>query len=112
MKINNKMIEINSDYQFNNFGDFSLNFYLNETIPISLSYIFQNFTNIKEISFNENINKFTIIDMKGMFSGCSGLRNISFYPFEGKDLIDISYLFSDSDIKYVNLSFSKSNNLI
>ena len=112
IKIKNEIVEPNPNFQKFNFDNKTVYFYLEENNNISLSYMFKSIHNVINISFNENINNFSIIDMKGMFSDCPNLFSVSFYPFQGRDLIDISYLFSESSgLKYVNFSFFNSSKL-
>ena len=41
------------------------------------------------------MDNFYITDMKGMFSGCDYLEEVSFEDFKGQNVTDISFLFSD-----------------
>ena len=102
-----------SEYNFNNIQKNDVYFYLYENSSTSLSNMFENITKIIDFSFNSlSINNFTIINMKGMFSGCTSLKTISFYPFIGQYISDISYLFSYcNSLTSVNLSNFNSNSL-
>ena len=63
---NFKNIEINIVY-----------FFINETIPISLSHIFENITKLVDFSFNNKyMDNFIINNMSRMFSGCNSLKKI------------------------------------
>ena len=71
-------------------------FYLREKTPISLSHIFENVTKLIDFEFNyKYMDNFYITDMKGMFSGCDYLEEVSFEDFKGQNVTDISFLFSD-----------------
>ena len=109
---NDEITEPNSNNVFNNFRNYTVYFYLNETIPIYLSYMFDSVSIINDFSFNKNINKFNIIDMKTMFRNNYDLTTISFRPFQGKDLIDIFDLFSNCQhLKTVEFSSFDAGNL-
>ena len=75
--------------------------------------MFENITKMVDFSFNSlSINNFIITDMKGMFSNCTSIKAISFYPFYGKYISDISYLFSHcSSLTSINLSTFNSSSL-
>ena len=66
--------------------------------------MFENNNKLIDFSFNNNyMNNVNINSMKGMFSGCTSLTSISFYPFKGEDATDISFLFSDCvSLKSIN----------
>lgn len=84
-------------YYFSYCEDNKVYFYFDENKNINLSYLFKGIEDIIDFSFNEDyINNFKITEMQGMFMNCESLTNISFYPFEGNDLLNISYLFSDN----------------
>jgi len=109
MKIDNNIINPESELNFESIGNKTVYFYINETNPISLSYMFENITKLIDFSFNNNyINNFNIINLKGMFSGCRNLKKISFGQFRGDGVTDISYLFSCCDA-LLTASFSKFN---
>ena len=114
MKTDSYIMNPYSENRFYNLSKNQVYFYLDENKNIFLSYLFKGITKLIDFSFNKNyINtNFKIVDMKGMFSGCTSLKNISFYPFIGKDLIDISYLFSDcSSLKSIALTSLNSSNI-
>ena len=113
IKINDDIIEPNSVFSFDNITNFTVYFYLNETLPFSLSNMFQNNNQLVDFSFNEQYMKdFSVNDMKGMFSGCTSLTSISLYLPNAQNLTDISYLFSDCIyLNSINLSLLNSYNL-
>lgn len=87
MQIGSSLISPISKYRFHT-NENKIYFYLDESKNISLSYLFEGINELIDFSFNDKyINNFNIIDMKGMFSGCISLNNISFYSFKGKDLL-------------------------
>ena len=83
MKINDNsnIIRPNSEYIVDKKENNKIYFYLNKDKQISLSGLFENIPEIIDFSFNEeSINNFYITDINRMFSGCTSLTSISFYP--------------------------------
>ena len=115
MKINdyNRLVNPYSEYILDKSENNKIYFYLNKESHISLSSLFENIPEIIDFSFNnESINNFIITDINRMFSGCTSLKNISFFPFKGENLVDISYIFSNcTSLEYTNLSSLNSSNL-
>ena len=96
MKIENKIMEPNPEFYFNQAQNHIVFYYLLENSIISLSYLFENIKTLIDFSFNDKyINNFNIRDLRGMFFGCSSLKQISFGQFEGQNVTDISHLFSN-----------------
>ena len=115
MKINdyNSLVNPYSEYILDKSENNKIYFYLNKESHISLSSLFENIPEIIDFSFNnESINNFIITDINRMFSGCTSLKNISFFPFKGEYLVDISYIFSNcTSLEYIDLSSFNSSNL-
>ena len=96
MKIDKDIINPIYEYNFDNIEINRVYYYLNENISNSLSNIFENIDKITDFSFNNKyINDFIIIDIKGMFKGCTCLTSVSFNSFKGKNVTNISDLFSN-----------------
>ena len=96
MRIENQIMEPNSEFYFNQAQNHIVYYYILENNNISLSYLFENIITLIDFALNdEYINNFNIQDVQGMFFGCSVLKQISFGNFEGQNVTDISHLFSN-----------------
>ena len=113
MKIENKIMKPNSYYNFNNQGYNIVYYYLLKNVSIDLSYLFSDVYYLINFSFNKQyINNYNIINIKGMFYGCSSLLHINLQPLNTEKLTDISYLFSGcSSLKYISLSNMNTSNI-
>ena len=94
MKIENEIMKPRSNYTFIDIGYNIIYYFLVEDILIDLSYLFSEVEAVIYFSFNQKyINKYNIINLKGMFWDCTNLTNISFFILNTQNLTDISYLF-------------------
>ena len=75
MRIENQIMEPNSELYFNQAQNHIVYYYILENNIISLSYLFENIITLIDFAFNdEYINNFNIQDVQGMFFGCSVLK--------------------------------------
>ena len=95
MKINNDVLKPVLEFDFYNQSTSTVYFYIKKNESISLSYMFENIKDMKNISFNNVSNSDYIENMEGMLSGCSSLMPIDFSKFNLKKIKNISYLFSN-----------------
>jgi len=75
MRIENQIMEPNSELYFNQAQNHIVYYYILENNIISLSYLFENIITLIGFSFNDKyINNFNIWVIQGMFFGCSSLK--------------------------------------
>ena len=113
MKIDNNILSPISEYNIPINETINVYYYIKENYSISLSNIFENITRLVNFSFNDlNIDFYNITEMKRMFSGCSSLYYVDFYPFIGQNINDISGLFLQCQhLSSINFSTFKPNSL-
>lgn len=72
--------------------------------------LFENYSNLTKIIFNNCFNTSNVLDMAYMFSGCSQLKELDLCEFDTKQTIDMSSMFSGcSKLKSLNMkSFDTS----
>ena len=113
MKIDNNILSPISEYNIPINETINVYYYIKENYSISLSNFFENITRLVNFSFNDlNIDFYNITEMKRMFSGCSSLYYVDFYPFIGQNINDISGLFLQCQhLSSINFSTFKPNSL-
>jgi len=83
-----------SEYNFKKTGNNKVYYFILNNSDASFSNMFENINKLRIFSFNNKfINNFNIIDIKGIFYGCSSLISVSFNSVKIKNVTDISYLF-------------------
>ena len=100
IKIDDNIINPNSEYKFKNSKNYKIYFYFREEDNISLANMFENITSLIDFSFNSKYIYNNIINMESLFLGCTSLKSIKF-----------SY-FNSSNIEYMDKLFYNCSSLI
>jgi surface protein len=73
--------------------------------------MFYNCKSLKEINFNNNFNTDNVINMAGLFHGCSSLEKLNLNNFNTNNVTDMSYMFHECfklEELYVNNFYTNS----
>jgi len=109
ISLDNEKIPISSTYTFPNSGNHTLYFIMNSPSTNSLSYLFNKTKQLVSISFSSSFNTENVIDMRGMFYGCSSLSSVeNLSNLNTKNVIDMSQLFYDCS-SLTSIDFSGLN---
>ena len=80
--------------------------------PTSLSYLFDNCSNLVSVSFSHYINFGNIINLSYMFNLCSSLDSVKFNNFNSKNVINMNYMFSGCiNLTSINLNDLNTRNV-
>ena len=83
-----------------------------EYTPISLAYFFENCDSLREIVGLGNMNTSLVIDMTGMFKGCSRLTSLDMSGFKTDNVTDMTSMFEEcSSLTSLDLSEFNTENV-
>ena len=112
--IDDKKINSSNNHTFNNEGEHEIFMSLTNNFNIT-DYMFSGISSLLSIYFTKNFNFNKIKSAKGMFKDCKNLKNVSFNDNMNKNLIDISLMFTNCySLKYIDISgfvTSKTKNI-
>lgn len=80
--------------------------------PDNCEYIFREFTNLNQISFNNNFNTSNVVSMYGMFFRSILLLNLDVLSFNTKNVTKMDRMFFNLSMKNIDLSSFNTSNVL
>ena len=114
MYMNNTNIPVNSFYNFNSIGNYTIYFFMDIETLDSLNKIFYNIKNMVSIHFSpSNFNTLNIKYMNFMFKNCSSLKSLDLSNINTSNVVNMEYMFYEChSLTSINLSSLNTSSVI
>ena len=111
IKINKKIIPFSYFYQFNQKGDYTIQYFFKNNLK-NINYMFSGCDSLINIDLS-NYSTQNVIDISYMFAGCKSLKNINLNNINTQNISNMSYMFYEcNSLKKIELSHFNTHNVI